>query len=92
MAIHHDVVIDGKMYCLFEDAGGERLKKDVLEAARSGGGFVTVRRSAASSVEVMITASTPIRIEHTSSADAQTGAPHTGEPTGFRPDDADWWF
>jgi hypothetical protein len=92
MAIHHDVVIDGTMYCLFEDAGVERVKKDVLDAARSGGGFVTVRRGAASSVEVMVTASTPIRIEHTSSDEPRGGEPPAARPTGFGSDDADWWF
>lgn len=92
MPIHHDVVIDGTMYCLSEDAGGERIKKDVLEAARSGGGFVTVHRSAATSVEVMVTASSSIRIEHSPTAPPHRGGSHTADASGFGADDADWWF
>lgn len=88
MAIHHDVVIDGNTYRLFEDAGLELVKKDLLEAARSGGGFVTMSRGATESLEVLITASTPIRIEHSwGPADHQEC--EVSEPPAENPD---WWF
>jgi hypothetical protein len=88
MAIHHDVVIDGNTYRMFEDDGLELVKNDLLAAARSGGAFVTMSRGATESLEVLITACTPIRIDHT----WDPADPRGGEVTEPPADDPDWWF
>jgi hypothetical protein len=88
MAIHHDVVIDGRKYRVSEDVGLERVKTKLLAAARSGGAFVTLSGGAAGSLDVMITACTPIRIEHTTGP-ADRLAEEPAEPVADNPD---WWF
>ena len=64
MAFNHYVVVDGDRYALPGDGGMDAVKRELLEAVRSGGAYVSLGREGIGYTEVLVTGATQIRIEH----------------------------
>jgi hypothetical protein len=59
----HELVFHGTRFAL-SDADVERVENEIVAAARSGGALVRIRTSALAETEILVTAATPIRLEH----------------------------
>ena len=64
MVFNHYVVIDGERYLVPDDGGIDAVRDEVLRAVHAGGAYVALGRTGVGYTEVLVTALTPIRIEH----------------------------
>jgi hypothetical protein len=88
--IHH-VFVDDHRYTVPDDQQLDSVQASILLAARDGGDFVDLRDATGGTTVVLITPSTPVRIEvqgMTNAAEADA----VGERDAQYPDyfDADW--
>lgn len=86
MAFNHYVVVDGERYAVPSDGGLDAVMRELLDAVRSGGAYVSLGRGVVGYTEVLVTAATRVRIEHLTVVEEPAGV---NEPM----DDSDpfWW-
>jgi hypothetical protein len=85
----HKVVINEWRFTVLENQLDE-IRDELIEAVRAGGAFVTLSGSRSDPVQVMVTPSTPVRIEPADNEAMVTAAgPATGE---FLVSEVDWWL
>lgn len=72
------VVINREQFILRDAGALQRLRADILDAVRAGGAFVSVGAST-DAPQVLVTASTPVRID-TAADDDLVVDDHTAEP------------
>ncbi|HEX5728420.1 hypothetical protein [Microbacterium sp.] len=87
MIFSHYVVIDGERYFVPGEHGIDALRQEILDAVQAGGAYVALARAGVGYTEVLVTATTPVRIEHIAAEPSPTMA------TGEYADDVDpgWW-
>ncbi len=90
MVLCHYVVVDGERYFVPESTGIEAVSDELLQAVHSGGAYVSLGVSDAGYTDVLVTSSTPIRIEHVSSDDDDD--PTCEEPGTREEVDPGWWL
>jgi hypothetical protein len=59
----HKVRVDGQTFVLRPDQDVEQLQREILEAARSGAGFVKFKTVGRSTIRVLITPQVGVRFE-----------------------------
>jgi hypothetical protein len=69
MLFNHYVVIDGERYAVPDDGGLDAVMREILDAVRSGGAYVSLGRGAIGYSEVLVTPMTQVRIEHLTEVD-----------------------
>lgn len=68
----HTVHIDGKRSALMSSNDLDDLKREIVDAVRSGGGFVSIRSSENETIEVLVTAHTSLAIANVYVGEAET--------------------
>lgn len=89
MVVRHYVVVDGERYFVPDSAGVQAVRDELLQAVRGGGAYVSLGRSGFGYTDVLVTALTPVRIEHVSSDDAADRADAAYDPEDVDPS---WWL
>jgi hypothetical protein len=87
----HFLVIDNQYYAV-SDEGLRETQQTVLRAAREGGAFVRLGPDG-QHVDVLVTPSTPVRVEHAIVADEPRPDDRPAETAGSGQADVDveWW-
>lgn len=93
MPTSHYVVIDNEFFPLAEGDEAE-VKERIVDAVHAGGDFVALRRDADRRVDVLITPSSSVTIEHIEERDAPTPENQTEAAAAHRLmlDDVEWWL
>jgi hypothetical protein len=88
MAFNHYVVIDDERYAVPGDDGIDAVRRELLDAVRAGGAYVSLGREGIGYSEVLVTGRTRVRIDHLIAADE----PADGEGDSRELDDPYWWM
>lgn len=83
--MRHELVVHGTRFTVPGD-DVDRVEAEILAAVRNGGAFVRLRTSALVDTELLVTAATPIRLEHI--ADEPSSSPAGPAASGDTDDDA----
>ena len=88
MVFNHYVVIDSERYFVTDDGGIDAVRQELLNAVQAGGAYVALARAGVGYTEVLVTATTQVRIEHIATEDSLPAG------TGERADEVDpgWWL
>ena len=87
MVIHH-VYVDDRRYIVTDEAALDSVRAALLDAARSGGGYVDLPGAMGVPTAVLVTGSTPVRIEQIGPpVDTPAEVPDDSYPDYF---DIDW--
>lgn len=89
MAECHYVVVDGERYSV-PDGAADAVSQEILAAVHAGGAYVSLGRPGIGYTDVLVTSTTPVRIEHVTSRDASLMSADATDHT----DDIDpsWWL
>ncbi|SFI21700.1 hypothetical protein FVP74_07365 [Microbacterium saccharophilum] len=92
MITSHFIVIDNEHFPLAEGEE-EEVRERIVAAVRAGGDFVTLRHDPRRVVEVLVTAATPVHIDHIVRDDIDARARDADDAEGrLMGEDLQWWL